>query len=277
MRPGKSVVRRSFTFSNVCSFLALTIALGTGTAYAANTVFSADIVNGEVKNPDLGADAVTSSKVLTDTLTSADLATNSVGALEVTNNSVGANELAPNAVVGSKLAGNAVDSSKVGGNALTGADINESTLAGVNAGTVGGMSVKKINFQVPYGTSQRLILDFPGKFAIYGECQDFGDIVDLKAVTSEGNSTITAWVNQSAFILNDADDKQDIQSWFANNYDPPEIFDLDDILYKGSTTSRAMRIEFATPSGFVVHVDLFVWVRQFQPQGCVVYGTAIGG
>ena len=41
---------RALTFSNVCSFLALTIALGTGTAYAANTVFSTDIVDGEVNH-----------------------------------------------------------------------------------------------------------------------------------------------------------------------------------------------------------------------------------
>ena len=33
--------------------LALLIALGTGTAYAANTVFSSDIVDGEVRSADL--------------------------------------------------------------------------------------------------------------------------------------------------------------------------------------------------------------------------------
>ena len=44
---------RGPTFANVCSFLALTIALGTGTAYAANTVRSRDIVNGQVKAPDI--------------------------------------------------------------------------------------------------------------------------------------------------------------------------------------------------------------------------------
>ena len=49
-----SRLRRSLTFANVCSFLALTIALGTGSAYAANTVFSTDIVDGEVKTADIG-------------------------------------------------------------------------------------------------------------------------------------------------------------------------------------------------------------------------------
>ena len=35
---------RHLTFANVCSALALTVALGTGTAYAAGQVRSADIV-----------------------------------------------------------------------------------------------------------------------------------------------------------------------------------------------------------------------------------------
>ena len=50
---------RRLTFANVCSFLALLIALGTGSAYAANTVFSTDIVDGEVKTADLDNNAVT--------------------------------------------------------------------------------------------------------------------------------------------------------------------------------------------------------------------------
>ena len=38
-------LRSRLTFANVCSFLALTIALGTGGAYAANTVGSDDIID----------------------------------------------------------------------------------------------------------------------------------------------------------------------------------------------------------------------------------------
>ncbi|HEX8103975.1 MAG TPA: hypothetical protein VF533_15260 [Solirubrobacteraceae bacterium] len=61
-------MRRHLTFANVCSFIALTVALGTGGAYAANTVFSADIVDGEVKTADLGASAVTAAKVAPESL-----------------------------------------------------------------------------------------------------------------------------------------------------------------------------------------------------------------
>jgi len=58
-----SRLRRGLTFANVCSALALTIALGTGTAYAAGTVFSEDIVNGEVKTVDLAGSAVKTGKI----------------------------------------------------------------------------------------------------------------------------------------------------------------------------------------------------------------------
>jgi hypothetical protein len=45
------------------STIAVVFAVGGGVAYAANTVFSSDIVNGEVKTPDLATNAVTSPKV----------------------------------------------------------------------------------------------------------------------------------------------------------------------------------------------------------------------
>ena len=69
---------RGLTFANICSFLALTIALGTGTAYAANTVLSTDIVDGEVKNADLGANSVTSGKIYNNSVNADDIRTDAV-------------------------------------------------------------------------------------------------------------------------------------------------------------------------------------------------------
>jgi hypothetical protein len=62
-------------------------------AYAANTVFSTDIVDGQVKTADLGSNSVTSAKIADGTITAADLATDSVGSSEIIPNSVGAVEL----------------------------------------------------------------------------------------------------------------------------------------------------------------------------------------
>jgi hypothetical protein len=54
--------------------LALVIAPGTGSAYAANTVFSTDIVNWEVKSVDIGTDEVRSADVRDDSLAGGGLA-----------------------------------------------------------------------------------------------------------------------------------------------------------------------------------------------------------
>ena len=56
-------IRSRLTYANVMSTLAVVLALGGGVAYAANTVFSTDIVDGEVKIADVGQGAVATSEV----------------------------------------------------------------------------------------------------------------------------------------------------------------------------------------------------------------------
>jgi hypothetical protein len=76
-----SIKKPSPAFVIAC--IALFVAMGTSTAYAANTIFSTDIVDGEVKTADLGDLSVTTQKlafnsigtgrIIDNTLTSADL------------------------------------------------------------------------------------------------------------------------------------------------------------------------------------------------------------
>ena len=88
--------------------LALFLVLTGGVAYAADTVFSADIVNGEVKSVDIGNNQVRSADVRDDGLAdgglaaddlqpdavgSSEIAADSVGSSEVVSNIVGADEL----------------------------------------------------------------------------------------------------------------------------------------------------------------------------------------
>ncbi|MGH2841677.1 MAG: hypothetical protein ACRDKY_12720, partial [Solirubrobacteraceae bacterium] len=65
-------VFRGTRYANVTSTLALVVALGGTGAYAANTIGSKDIRNGQVKGADLGRDAVTSAKVKNRSLRAAD-------------------------------------------------------------------------------------------------------------------------------------------------------------------------------------------------------------
>ena len=142
-------LRTRLTFANVCSFLALLIALGTGSAYAANTVFSTDIVDGEVKvadldnnavttgkirnghvgNLDLAADAVEGSKVLDTSIAHADLANDGVNSANVVNESLTASDLATDSVNATEIANNAIDSGEIAADSLLASD-----LAGASVG-----------------------------------------------------------------------------------------------------------------------------------------------
>src|SRR5687768_9511682 len=93
--------RRNLSFANVCSLLALTIAMGTGGAYAANTVFSGDIADGEVRVQDLADDAVNTWKIR--------------------NGSIWARDIHQDVIPGNRIRDNS----------LTGADVDESTLTAV--------------------------------------------------------------------------------------------------------------------------------------------------
>ena len=66
-------LRRKMTYANVASTLALVLAASGGVAYAANTIYSTDIVDGQVKRVDIGNGAVNSGKVGDNSLTGLDI------------------------------------------------------------------------------------------------------------------------------------------------------------------------------------------------------------
>jgi hypothetical protein len=103
---------------DVMAALALFLALTTASAYAANTIFSSDIVDGEVKTPDLANEAVSGPKL-------------KPGA-------VGTDRLAGGAVTTDKVKDNNLGGRDVLDNSLKGADIDESTLTNIGGGGPAG-------------------------------------------------------------------------------------------------------------------------------------------
>ena len=181
-------VRRHLSFANVASFLALAIAVGTGSAYAANTVFSTDIVDGEVKSADIAGAAVTNSKlgpnsigsgkildatvahadlandsvnsanVLNESLTSSDLATDSVNATEVANNSIDSGEIASDSLLASDLAGASVGASELQDAAVGAAELASNAVSGakvagnsLTTADIAGADVNGGGISVPTG------------------------------------------------------------------------------------------------------------------------------
>ncbi len=100
--------------SNVVAYIALFFALGSGTAMAANTVFSTDIVNGEVKTADIGGGEVNTSDIANDAVTGAKVADDDLGNVDLKAGSVRTSELQNGGVQEQDLADGAVTPAKQG-------------------------------------------------------------------------------------------------------------------------------------------------------------------
>jgi len=107
-------IRSHLTYANVTATLALFLVLGGGVAYAANTVFSSDIVNNQVYSADVRDDTLTGGG-----LVSADILAGAVRSSEVRNDNL--------------RGGDVLNDS------LTGADVAEPTLGQVPSATLGGL------------------------------------------------------------------------------------------------------------------------------------------
>jgi hypothetical protein len=121
-------IRRHLSFANVASFLALAIALGTGGAYAANTVFSTDIVDGEVKSADLGVNAVRSTKIGAAQVTTSDLGADSVDSSKVLDSSLIGSDISNSSLTGDDVASSSLTGIDVSNGSLTSSDILDESL-----------------------------------------------------------------------------------------------------------------------------------------------------
>jgi hypothetical protein len=117
-----SRIRSHLTFANVCSFIALFVALATGGAYAANTVFSTDIVNGQVTNADLadatppgelGPQGVSAEKIETGAITSAKIADGAVAGADLANDAIGGSTVPDNSLTLADLRGADVNGTEI--------------------------------------------------------------------------------------------------------------------------------------------------------------------
>jgi len=126
---------RTHLRSNVVGYIALFCFAMTGTAAAlpgTDTVDSGDIINGEVKTGDLGANAVKSGKIADGQVLTPDLGASAVSGDKIADGQVQTADLGASAVTGDKVLDNGI----------TGADVNESSLGQVPSAltaTLGGL------------------------------------------------------------------------------------------------------------------------------------------
>ena len=123
-------LRSRLTFANVCSFLALVIAIGTGSAYAANTIGSSDIINGQVKSADIGNNQVQSIDVKDDSLTGADIAFESLTGSDIASGSLTSAEIEDDSVDGLDIRDEGIESSDLSPGAVESSDISDGAIQG---------------------------------------------------------------------------------------------------------------------------------------------------
>lgn len=119
---------RSHFRSNIIGYLALLVLGGTAAALPGkNTVFSDDIVSGEVKKVDIGRNAVTAAKIGNGEVSSRHIKSDAVNGARVIDGSL----------TGAELAADSLTSAHV--NFVRGADIDEGTLGEVPSAIAGGV------------------------------------------------------------------------------------------------------------------------------------------
>lgn len=142
MRPSIRSRLIALVHAQWAGLLALFLVIAGGTAYAANTIGSTDIINGQVKSVDIGNNEVTSADVRDDTLANGGLAP-----VDLQPGAVGTSEVANNSLRGADIATGAVNSAKVADESLTGGDVDESTLGQVPSAALGGIGRSAVGGQ----------------------------------------------------------------------------------------------------------------------------------
>ena len=107
---------RNHIRSNVVGYIAIFLFAMSGTAVAldgSNTVFSDDIVNGEVKAADIGTGEVGPADILDGGVHAAELSANSVDASKIATNGVGIAEISTDAVGTAEIADNSIRTNDV--------------------------------------------------------------------------------------------------------------------------------------------------------------------
>jgi hypothetical protein len=135
-----------FFRGNVIGFIALFFALSGGAAYANDTIFSTDIVDGEVKSVDVGNSELTGADVKDGTIWGLDILNNSIGSADVIGLDGG--DIDDNGLTGADVTG--LGGGDVNNNSLTGSDIDEASLS---MGAMGCKTGKVLGFARVHGTA----------------------------------------------------------------------------------------------------------------------------
>jgi catabolite regulation protein CreA len=165
---------RSYLRQNVLGLIAIFIALG-GTAYAANTVGSSDIIDDSILSADIKTNNVRSDDIQGNAVSSSKLDSGAVQSIDVRDDTLAAIDLAPDSVGSSEIAQDAVGGGEVASDSLFARNIS-----GVES--LRGSGLKQVDDPVG-GGSTPVFLMREGDFTVNAGCTDDGSGVVTARVT----------------------------------------------------------------------------------------------
>jgi hypothetical protein len=279
-------LRPRLTYANVMATVAVFVALSTGGAYAANTVFSTDIVDGEVKTADIANQAVNSPKIGNGGVQNADLSANAVTAPKIADGAVDSAKVADGGIQGvdvtsNTLTGAQIDESTLfNDNSLTGDDIsNSSTLGGPeisestlgtvpSALAVGDQSLRRINTHADNGSG----VSSTGSI---GATSGLNLRISCPVSTGDLTLTLSTDVDNASLAVSDNDSYFDVEDFDV------ATGDVDILTPLGANSDEIIYFVYVDGSGFGAHkvVSGQFHVLDEAPPGtqseCLVAGHAI--
>jgi hypothetical protein len=123
---------------DIFALIGCVAAVGGGTAYAANTIGSGDIIdesiqsvdikNGEVKGADIGSNAITSNRIYPKSVTTSDIADDAVGTAQVGAGALFGSDIFDGSLTSADLGTSSVGTSEIANGSVTGDDIAAHTI-----------------------------------------------------------------------------------------------------------------------------------------------------
>jgi hypothetical protein len=155
--------------ATVIAYLALFIAVASGTAIAAKKIGPSGLKKNAVTAKKIASEAVTTAKLKDDAVTGAKLDNGAVGEGKIDADAVTANKLAPNSVGTNKIRDEAVESAKIPNGAITEGKIGNNAVIGskVADGSLGPAEVAQVVANVVFTPPPSLPV---------GECENSGEL-----------------------------------------------------------------------------------------------------
>lgn len=119
------------SYANVMSTIAVVLAIGTGSAFAAATIGSEQVIDESLTSADVQNNTIADVDVLNNTLTGHDIKDGAVTSKDVYNNSLTGADIAKGSVADEEILDGTLKGADVADDSLKGDDVDESTLGNV--------------------------------------------------------------------------------------------------------------------------------------------------